>query len=421
MIRDSSAMDRSVDRPRRRRWPLLLLLAASIAGAIYAYPSVKRWASSETSVSLAEIRIGTVERGDLVHDVSVQGNVVAAFRPTLVSPVRGIVRVVAEAGKLAEAGEVLARLSNPEIESRLQQERSTLESLRSEVERQRILAKQGSLQGEQDIRLLEVEVEAARRALERAERSRAEGLLNVVELEKAQDEVEVSTLELELARQRLALDREMLDFEVREKEAEVVRQGLVVADLERQVDELTVRAPVSSLVSRVEVTDRESVTVGQALVALVDLSAFEIEVSVPESYTQQLGPGTEAVISVGGRDFRGVLESLSAEVRGSRVQGVVAFSGEAPEGLKQNQRVTTRLLLDTRSDTLKVPRGAFLESGGGRLAYVVEDGLAVLRDIEVGARSVAEVEILSGLDVGDRIVLSDTNRFEGAEKILLRR
>lgn len=414
-------MDRSVDRPRRRRWPLLLLLAASIAGAIYAYPSVKRWASSETSVSLAEIRIGTVERGDLVHDVSVQGNVVAAFRPTLVSPVRGIVRVVAEAGKLAEAGEVLARLSNPEIESRLQQERSTLESLRSEVERQRILAKQGSLQGEQDIRLLEVEVEAARRALERAERSRAEGLLNVVELEKAQDEVEVSTLELELARQRLALDREMLDFEVREKEAEVVRQGLVVADLERQVDELTVRAPVSSLVSRVEVTDRESVTVGQALVALVDLSAFEIEVSVPESYTQQLGPGTEAVISVGGRDFRGVLESLSAEVRGSRVQGVVAFSGEAPEGLKQNQRVTTRLLLDTRSDTLKVPRGAFLESGGGRLAYVVEDGLAVLRDIEVGARSVAEVEILSGLDVGDRIVLSDTNRFEGAEKILLRR
>ena len=69
---------------------------------------------------------------------------------------------------------------------------------------------------------------------------------------------------------------------------------------------------------------------------------------------------------------------------------------------------------------VKVPRGPFLEAGGGRQAYVVEDGMAILRPIEVGSLSVSEVEIVAGLEIGDEIIISDTTRFRGAERILLR-
>ena len=69
---------------------------------------------------------------------------------------------------------------------------------------------------------------------------------------------------------------------------------------------------------------------------------------------------------------------------------------------------------------VKVPRGPFLEAGSGRQAYVLEDGIAVLRPIRVGSLSVGEVEIVSGLDVGDQIIISDTARFQGAERVLLR-
>ena len=77
--------------------------------------------------------------------------------------------------------------------------------------------------------------------------------------------------------------------------------------------------------------------------------------------------------------------------------------------------------MDTRVDVLKAPRGPFLEAGGGRQAYVVEDGIAVLRPIQVGAVSLAEVEIVSGLDFGEQLIVSDTARFDGAKKVLLRR
>ena len=71
-------------------------------------------------------------------------------------------------------------------------------------------------------------------------------------------------------------------------------------------------------------------------------------------------------------------------------------------------------------DVLKVARGPFLEGGGGRKAYVVEANVATQRPIRVGAASVSEVEIVSGLAEGDRIIISDTTRFEDARRVYLR-
>ena len=104
------------------------------------------------------------------------------------------------------------------------------------------------------------------------------------------------------------------------------------------------------------------------------------------------------------------------------MRGIVEFTEGLPAGLRQNQRVSTLLILERKANVLKVERGPFVEAEGGRRAYVVDDGgMAVLRPIEVGSLSVSEVQIRSGLQVGDRIIISDTARFEGAERVLIRR
>jgi HlyD family secretion protein len=187
------------------------------------------------------------------------------------------------------------------------------------------------------------------------------------------------------------------------------------------VDELAVRSPVAGLVSRVEVDDRDSVTEGQPLVGVVDLSRLELEVWVPESYAPDITPGTPAVITFDGREWGGEVSSLSPEVESNRVRAVVAFGEETPQGLKQNQRLSARLLLETKQNVLKVARGPFLEAGGGRQAWVVDDGVAEKRRIQVGSVSISEVEIVDGLEEGDEIVLSDPAPFGSAERVLLRR
>jgi HlyD family secretion protein len=423
MIRDASTMDQPIDsRPQRlrRRWAIAAAVIALVVMGLVLAPSIRRWASSETSVSRSQIRIGTVTRGDLVREVAVDGRVIAAFHPTAFSPAEGIVTIAAAAGEVVEKGHVLAQVESPELESRLDQERATLAAATSDHNRLEVSSRQQQLENRQDVELAEVRVAAAERALERTQRLFDLGLLNEIELETADDEVTVRSLELAQTEKREELEREMLALEIEDSGQQLERQRLLVVDLERRVDDLTVRAPVAGLVSRLHIEDREAVARNTALVTVVDLSALEVEIAVAENLADEVTPGTPAVITVGVDQFAGTVVGISPEVEGSRVKGRVAFGDEIPAGLKQNQRVNVRVVLETRHDVLKVPRGPFLEAGSGRHAYVVVGGMAEQRPVEVGATSVSEVEIVSGLEAGDEIIISDTSRFESAQRVLVR-
>ncbi len=113
------------------------------------------------------------------------------------------------------------------------------------------------------------------------------------------------------------------------------------------------------------------------------------------------------------------MTSISPEVKGGEVTGRVRFKGEVPAGLRQNQRVAVRIVMDKRANVLKVERGAFYEAGGGATAYIVRGDTAVRVPIQTGAVSVREVEIAAGLKEGDTIVISDTDDFKNAARVLL--
>jgi HlyD family secretion protein len=254
--------------------------------------------------------------------------------------------------------------------------------------------------------------------MDRAKQLFEEGLASSIDFEKARDESKVVNLELSHAKEKTQLQKETMDFELRTKELELERQQLVIRDVQRKVKDLDVVSPVNGIVAGVR--DKDTVQPNQVLLSVVDLSEFEIEVLIPENYADEVGIGTSASTQYEGSEYPCEVKSLSPEVENSQVKGTAVFSDQSPQGLKENQRVYTRLLLESKSEVLKVPRGPFLESLSGRQVYLVRNGVAQLHPIQVGSISVTEVEIETGLQEGDRIVLSDLSRFEGAETLLLR-
>jgi HlyD family secretion protein len=423
MIQDTSSMDRPVEKPRgfSRRVKLLGLGGGVLAiGLVALTPAIGRWARAERSVDIALLRLGTVTRGDLLRDLDIQGTVVAAFHPRLFSPAQGIVSLRTRAGETIRKGQLLAAVESFELTSRLEQEQATLESLQSDLARQEIAGRQATVESRQTIGLLEVRAAAAGRDLERAQRLFDEGLLNKTDHEKAKDDLTIATMELENARRTADLSAETLEVELRNRRLQIDRQASVVREAKRRVEQLQVTAPFDGMVASLDVQDRDAVAFNQPLLTVVDLSTYEVQISIPESYADEVKPGTAAVVEMDGRRFDGEVTVVSPEVRQSEVEGRVAFRGTSPAGLKQNQRVSTRVILDSRKNVLKVPRGPFLESGGGRKIYVMNDRLAVLREIQTGAASVSEVEIVSGLEEGEEVILSDVARFEGASTVLVR-
>jgi HlyD family secretion protein len=186
------------------------------------------------------------------------------------------------------------------------------------------------------------------------------------------------------------------------------------------VDGLAIAAPFDGAVASLAVQDRDSVAANAPIMTVVNLSQFEVEITLPENYAAEVTPGTAAQILYEGKEYAGHVTAMSPEIRDSQGHGTVAFEGAPPAGLRQSQRVSVRMVFETKGNVLKVPRGPFLESGGGRQIFVVENGVAARREIAVGAVSVSEVEIVKGLSVGDRVILSDMSELAGAKTVLLR-
>jgi HlyD family secretion protein len=421
MIQDTSSMDRHVVVARTPR-TMMFIAAAVVAVLVLSailFPSVRRWASAEKAVDATTLRFGTVQRGDLLRDVSVQGRVVASLHPTLFSSGQGIVSLRTKAGSQVRRGDVLATVDSKELQSALEQARAQLLSIRAELERQKIVARQAQLRAQQSVQLLSLRFEAAKRALARNETTFREGLSNKTDYESAQDGVRIAQMELEQAKKELDLSRETLSFETQTREQQVVSQQSVAGDLTKRVDDLTIRAPFDGMVASVAVQDRDAVAPNQAVLMIVNLSSLELEVALPEEYAGETAIGTPATISFNGRDYQGKVTAVSPEVVANQVAATVAFTDQ-PAGLKQNQRLTTRLVFESKQNVLKVARGAFVDASGGRSAFVVDGKMATLRPITLGVTSSSEVEVLDGLSAGETIVVSDTSAFGDAKTVLLR-
>ncbi|MGI9220327.1 MAG: efflux RND transporter periplasmic adaptor subunit [Woeseiaceae bacterium] len=361
----------------------------------------------------------TVERGDLVRDVSAQGKIIASVKPVLFSPSPGRVSLKVRAGDAVKEGELVAQVFSPELVSQHQQENSRLESLRSEVSRQEIETRTERLTLQQNLDLAEVTAVAASREKRRADAAFEKGIISVQDFEKAADDLDRAELQHQHLEDSNQLRMERLDLELQIRQHELAQQQFLVDELLRKVQELDIRSPVTGVVGNIEVNELDFVSQYQALVSVVDLSVYEVEAEVPESHADDLALGIDAEITLGSDTFAGILTSVSPEVQNGKVQCQIRFAGDSPPSLRQNQRASVRILLETRNQVLTVNRGNFMQSTAGRYAYVVDDGVATKVAIEVGSTSVSNVEIVAGLEEGDVIVISGAGYFEDQDQVLL--
>ena len=419
-IRDTSAQDVHLDpapRARRRHRLLVMAAAASVAVLVLIGLVLRSWASSNVVVPRERVRIATVTRGPFVRDIAAQGTVVVADSPTLFAIAMGAVTFNVRAGDAVTEGQVLGTVDSPSLKNELARERATLDGLTVGLQRESIETRRQILESQQTADLATTQIRATERELERAKSGYDQGVIPRRDYDRAQDERDDARLVYNHAIANAKLHEESLDFELKTKRTELERQKLVVADLTRRVDALTVRSPVKGMVGSLLVNQRAAVAENAPLLTVIDLSALEVEFRVAESYAADLALNMAAEINYSGKDYPGVVTSISPEVQQSEVKGRLRFADKLPPGVRQNQRVNVRIVLDSRDNVLKVERGAFVDSGS--VAYRVEGDMARRQPVKLGAMSVAEVEILSGLEAGNQIIVSSISDFGDAPEVRL--
>jgi HlyD family secretion protein len=426
-IADTSGQDTAVLKISNSKTKWIALGCILIAWLAYftIAPAISKWSNSDASVSAQRIRLASVTRGDFVRDLSVQGRVVAAISPKLYSPAQGTISFYIDAGDTVIKGQILATIDSPELSNQLKQEQSALQRLQMELDRQKIQSSKQALVNQKAVDLAKVSLTAADREKRRADKAFESQSISQIDFEKAQDDLQNARLVSKHSVKDAELNLESLEFEVKTKRLFVERQELLVTELSRQVDELTLLSPVNGLVGNLSVEQKNQVAKNQSILSVVDLSEFEVEVDIPESYADDLAIGMTAEIRLNGETHIAKLITISPEIENNQVTGRVRFNSVSdiginqPQGLRQNQRLTTRILMENKHDVLMVQRGQFLETGNGRIAYIVKNDIAERTPISTGARSLSSVEVLNGLSVGDTIIVSGTDQFKGAQSVLI--
>ena len=164
-ITDTSAQDTVVVSKSNNRpwWFAALAIVTLSATAMWLVPEISNWANTEYSVSRERLRFAKVHRGDLISDLSVQGRVVAAISPRLYSPAQGTITFHVSAGDAVSENQLLASIHSPALTNQLQQEQASLQSLRIELDRQKIQSRQQQLNNQKAIDKASVTLNAADR------------------------------------------------------------------------------------------------------------------------------------------------------------------------------------------------------------------------------------------------------------------
>lgn len=399
----------------------MLVGGVAICGLLYGSYALLFNSGAQASlvVPRQQVQTAKVERGDFIRDLQVQGKVVAANAPTMVSQQEGLVRFVKQPGEAVTLGDLLAVVDSPTLENEVKQQQALFLSMESEHERAKLTAREQELDMQQLQNTAQVNLQAAKRELARAEMSIKLGVIRQLDLDIANDKLLQAELEFQHAKAKVQLAKDQLKFEQQSGEQAVERQKLVVAELTRKLDALQIKAPATGQVGNWLAPQQSQVQAGQGLLTVIDLSQFEAELQIPESYTSELTPGLAVDVSINGQQLRGTLSTVAAEVKDAIVTARVRFSAQDAKALRQNQRVSARIVFDERKNVLKVARGDFVASGGGRSAYKMQGDIAVRVPIEIGALSVQWVELVTGANVDDELVISNLSEFKDADRVRL--
>src|SRR3569833_3184112 len=396
----------------RGKWSRLaagtLLLSAATALAL----EYLHHASGSTAIDSHHITLATVMQGTFERDIAGESVVSAQRRRTIAAAWNGVVSFRVRTGDLIQAGQLLATVDSPNLENRLLQERAQLEALVMDEKRAEVEEHKQREMNRENYRLVTVDEEAASRELVRERQAYERGAFAEIDVLRAEDALRRTRIEVERAKSLLQFDSTRLTLEARSRALTREKQALLVKELEREKDQLSIRYSVAGQVSQLLVADHSVVSREAPVITLVDLPDVELDLKIPQNVAGEVRLGAMADVAT---TYAARVVYVSPESAGGEVLVKLQFVGANPSGLRQGQRLPTKVVLERRPNVLKVQRGPFVEESGGEFVYVVNGNRAVRRPIRIGAIGADEVEVTDGLHAGEAIIVAGVRDISRAE------
>jgi HlyD family secretion protein len=371
-------------------------------------------------VSASDVRKGLVERGTFRDEVSLRANALALNSVILDAIESGRVEeVLIQDGAMVKQGQLLFRLSNPQRNLDLLQRKGEQTQQVSNLANLQVGFQMAATEHQRRLSALAFELKQVQKKHERNIALAAQGYISKVALDESQDA---------LTRQQFSVDEERQSKTAEDKvRSEALAQmGAGISALQSglklvsaSVDALAVRAPIDGKLTDFKLQIGESITTGKRLGRIDDPRQFKLSAQVDEFYLSRIAIGHQANANIGNKTFALEVMNIFPQIKDGRFLVELKFKNEQAEKLNSGQSVDARITLGEPAAANLLPTGAYLNDTGGTWVFVLsKDGqVAERRAIKIGRRNQQQIEVLSGLEVGEQIITSSYAAFQTANRL----
>jgi HlyD family secretion protein len=327
--------------------------------------------------------------------------------------------VLAIDGAHVEKGDLLFRLSNPQLRLELVAREADRAQQISNLSNVRVIIETGETEHQRRLLDLNYALTQARKQHARLAPLAKEGVVSAAALEESEDRVAREAQALEDENERFAIEARIKRDGARQMERAIDRLDAGLKVVNESIDGLAVRAPIAGRLTDFHLQLGEIVKPDQRIGRIDEPGEVKLVAEVDEFFLDSVATGAVGNASINGRDYAVTISRVFPQVNHGRFTIELLFVKDAPGGMSPGQSAETRLTLGESSPGLILPNDSFINDTGGAWVFVVSrDGAsAQRRTIRLGRRNNRQVEIAAGLEAGERVIVSNYGSFGKVERL----
>ena len=416
-----NTMDRRIEKKRFTPRRIAIYGAAAVAVAFIAYQLLTINPSS-LNVDAEKLTLAQVTHGPFLEYIVEQGEVMP-LRTIYLDAVEGgrVEEVFVLEGSQIEQGTPILRLSNATLQLSVMQREADLFREVNRLRETRVTMEQRRLSLRATLVELDYRVRQAEREYGRQDEMFKADLTSRKEYDEAKDNLEYLTRNRDVTVETLRQDSLYQTIQIQQLEESIDRLRLNLELIKQNQENLTIRAPITGLLSSLIAEVGESKPGGERLGQIDVEDEFKVRAAIDEHYIARIRTGQAGSFDFAGGTYDLVIDRVYPEVIEGQFEADMVFPEGMPDGLRRGQTLQVRVALGELADAMQVPRGGFYQKTGGRWIYVLDPSgeFAVQRQIRLGRQNSQYFEVLEGLEEGETVITSMYDNFGDMERLVL--
>jgi HlyD family secretion protein len=378
---------------------------------------------SKLNVEADKITISTVTNADFQEFIPVTGNVLPKTTYYLDAILGGTIeKRFVEEGVMLQKGDKILKLSNTDFQlSALQQESFAFQQI-NEARNTRLQIEQNSINLQTRLVDANFSLLNSKQLYDRGKVMWEKKLISQQEYEQCRDNYLRDMQQKELAEENWQKDSVLKQSQLVQINESIQRLQTNLELIRENIDNLTVKAPISGQLTSLDAEIGQSKTPGSRLGQIDAMDGYKVRADIDEYYIARVSKGLRATVDIDGSEYKLIVDKVYPEVREGKFEVDMEFAGKVPEGIRRGQTLQIRLQLSDRTKAMLLPRGGFYQKTGGQWVFVVNQSgnEAVKRNISLGRQNPDYFEVLGGLKSGEHVITSSYDNFGDVDKLILK-